>query len=854
MKFLGGKCRFFQEPCSSPGLLEFFFLCLSIFSFTATALPQASLTGIANLLLNLPAEFVLAADSIAAAVINAFIQGAEILSGQPNPELYWAYGRSPPVYPSPNATGQQGWQDAFSQARALVAQLTIEEKAGISLGSSTTKGCSGFIGPIDSVGFPGLCLNDAESGVRNGELVSGFPAQIHVGASWNRQLAQERGLYIGREFKTKGINVALGPVVGPLGRLAKGGRNWEGFSNDPYLAGSLVYPTINGMQESVIACVKHFIVNEQETNRAPFFLGFIPGLANQSVSSNVDDRTMHELYLWPFYDAMRAEPGAVMCSYNRINGSHACQNSKALNGLLKTELGFQGFVVSDWYGSHTGIAANKAGLDMVMPSSQFLSASTLATAVNNGSLDVSRIDDQATRILAPWFRYAKFSDPGMDDHASVDAREAASQSTLFQAAVEGHVLVKNVDAVLPLNAPPALSIFGYDAIAGANSSSDPLFQYGLANTQHFVNGAPFTIVDEDLNMASAASASHRCPQVALDGTMNTGAGSGAITPATAVSPYDALVQQAALDNTTLYTDFKSQNPNVASSSGPCLVFINAQSPESWDRTELQNEYSDTLVTNVASKCKNTIVIIHNAGVRLVDEWIDHPNVTAAMYAHLPGEASGSALVEILYGRQSPSGRLPYTVAHNEADYGALLNPDYPTVDNPFYSQSNFSEGLAIDYKHFILNGIEPRFAFGYGLTYSEFEYSSLEVSWNASANMQSQLPDQNTTPIPQGGYDSLYDILATATVQVTNVGHVAAAEVAQLYVGIPQSGVSKALRGFDKQLLQPGASSEYAFPLRRRDLSVWDVDTQQWVLNRGNYSFMVGKNVLDIVLTQSLEL
>jgi beta-glucosidase len=732
MRFHGTTAPILRRSAASPSAGIVLASLLLVLAGLASGLPQTT-TDVLGILAALPSQFALVADSIGAAIEVALLQAAEFLTLQPAPELYWAYGRSPPVYPSresfimlqdfccrvlicasANATGLGGWAEAYSQAKELVGLLTLEEKASLSLGSSTTNGCSGFIGPVAHANFPGLCLNDAESGVRNGQLVSGYPAQIHVGASWNRALAYDRAHYIGREFKAKGINMALGPVVGPLGRIAKGGRNWEGFSNDPYLAGSLVYPTIVGIQESVIACVKHFIANEQETNRQAFFLGFIPGLANQSVSSNVDDRAMHELYLWPFYDAIRAEPGSVMCSYNRINGSHACQNSKALNGLLKTELGFQGFVVSDWYGAHTGIAGNEAGLDMVMPSSQFLSASSFAGAVNNGSFDAARLDDQATRILAPWYRYAKFDDPGMDDHADVDARDPASQSTLFQSAVEGHVLVKNLNQTLPLQNPKVLSLFGYDAIGGSNSSSDSLFQYGLANSEHFINGAAFTILDEDLNMAAAADASHIAPEIALDGTMNTGAGSGAITPTTAVSPYDAFLQQAATDGTTLYTDFKSQSPIVRDASSPCIVFINAQSPESWDRRMLQDGYSDTLVTNVASQCHNTIVVIHNAGVRLVDNWIDHPNITAVIFAHLPGQESGNALVELMYGRQSPSGRLPYTVAHSESDYGALLGPDLATPDNPFYPQSDFTEGLMIDYKHFINEDIQPRFAFGFG--------------------------------------------------------------------------------------------------------------------------------------------
>ena len=301
-----------------------------------------------------------------------------------------------------------------------------------------------------------------------------------------------------------------------------------------------------------------------------------------------------------------------------------------------------------------------------------------------------------------------------EPHPIVDARNASSKPTIWDGAVEGHVLVKNIRNTLPLRAPKALSLFGYDAVGGTNSTSDPLFQYGTANSQHYVNGWFWTIVDQTLGLAGLGSPSHPPPQIAKDGTMLTGGGSGAITPTSAISPYDAFLQQAAKHNTTLYTDFTSQKPVVRSPSDPCLVFINAQSMEAWDRSELQSEYADILVQNVADHCWSTIVVIHHAGIRLVDSWIDHPNVTAVMYAHLPGEYSGNSLVEVMYGRQSPSGRLPYTVARKESDYGALLEPDYDTPNGEADSQSNFDEGLFIDYKHFINANIEPRFAFGYG--------------------------------------------------------------------------------------------------------------------------------------------
>lgn len=204
-------------------------------------------------------------------------------------------------------------------------------------------GCVGVSGSSKAVNFPGLCLHDAGNGVRETDGVNAYASGIHVGASWNKTLARERGIFMGAEFRMKGVNVALGPVVGPIGRMISSGRNWEGFGSDAYLNGVLGAESIRGLQQNVIACVKHLVGNEQETNRNPISDDDDITLSS---SSNIDDRTMHELYLWPFQDAVAAGVGSVMCSYNRINQSYGCEHSKVINGMLKGELNFQGFVVS----------------------------------------------------------------------------------------------------------------------------------------------------------------------------------------------------------------------------------------------------------------------------------------------------------------------------------------------------------------------------------------------------------------------------------------------------------------------------------------------------------------------------
>lgn len=295
-------------------------------------------------------------------------------------------------------------------------------------------------------------------------------------------------------------------------------------------------------------------------------------------------------------------------------------------------------------------------------------------------------------------------------------------------------------------------------------------------------------------------------------------------------------------------DFTNVNPpTINANTDACLVFINAYSSESFDRTTLTNDFSDQLVKNVATNCSNTIVVIHSAGIRVVDEWIEHPNVTAVVFALLPGQETGNSIVDVLYGDISPSGRLPFTVAKKEKDYGSLLNT---TLGSGPFPQDNFTEGLYIDYRFFDKYNITPRYEFGYGLSYSSFAYSNLTVT-QTSENTK-EYPTVNAT-IPQGGHKELWDVLFNVTVTVENAGNVSAAEIPQLYVEIPTAPKSQ-LRGFEKVKLEAGESKTATFSLKRRDLSIWDVATQQWRLQKGSYPIVVGASSRDVKLTGSLEI
>ncbi|KAL1886965.1 hypothetical protein Cpir12675_006805 [Ceratocystis pirilliformis] len=739
--------------------------------------------------------------------------------------------REHPDIQPPEIKGLDSWHYARQKAARLVAVMTLEERVSLTSGVPSPNGCVGWIAPVERVGFPGLCTDDAGNGLRNADFVSAWPSGIHVGASWNRNLSYFRAYGMGDEFKNKGVNLLLGPVVGPMGRIVRGGRNWEGIAVDPYLAGQLVSSTVKGHQDAgVMTSTKHFIANEQETYRWPR-----NGI--EAISSNIDDRTLHEFYLWPFQDAVKAGTVNVMCSYQRLNNSYVCQNSKALNGLLKTELGFQGFVVSDWRAQHSGVASALSGLDMAMPTHEGFWGDQLVKAVQNGSVPEARVNDMATRIIASWYKLGQdktFTSPGFGrpgsiraSHPTIDARRKEHRKALFDGAVEGHVLVKNLNQSLPLSSPRMISIFGYSA-----KSPDS------------VNPSSWISFSDPLDPEFFSSA------IALNGTMISGGGSGATSPSNLVSPFEAVKMRAFQDGTAVFWDFESAEPEIDPASDACLVFGNAWAAEKFDRPNLHDDYTDGLIKHVASECANTIVVFHNSGPRLVAQFADNDNITAIIFGHLPGQDTGPAITSILYGDTDPSGRLPYTVARNESDYFSA-GPDLPEGKFQIFPQSNFSEGVFVDYRYFDEHAIEPHYEFGFGLSYTTFSYTNLTMRPSPNVNLD-QLP---SGPVVEGGQKDLWDVLYIVSVTVKNTGSRDGKDVPQLYVRIPADGApGKQLRGFDKVQIATAESVQVTFPLTRRDLSFWDVTTQKWRLPRGEFGVFIGQSSRRIVLEGSFKI
>ncbi|KAJ7607968.1 beta-glucosidase [Roridomyces roridus] len=738
---------------------------------------------------------------------------------------------------APTATPQNvspQWTAAYAKASAAVAKMSLQDKVNLATGE--TGHCVGNTPAISSISFPGLCLEDSPVGVRYADLVSAFPAEINVAATFNRTLMNQRGAAMGTEFKGKGVHVALGPMMN-LMRAAAAGRNWEGFGGDPYLSGfineSERIQTIVGIQSSgVQACAKHYINNEQEHFR-------------ETSASMVDDRWQHEIYSLPFLRSVQANVASVLCSY--INSSFACENDKMLNGVLKTEFGFQGCkkLIADWWATHSTLSIN-AGLDMTMPGDISSSSGTsyfgsnLTAAVNSGQVTQARMNDMATRILAAWyligqdtnFPAVNFDAWNTGDSSNKHVNVQATHATLIrQIDAAGTVLLKNTNGALPLKAPRTIAIVGNGA---TNASGGP-------------NNYPDRGGD--------------------DGVLGLGWGSGTVQFPYLTTPLDAIKSRSASDGTVVTSSTSDSDltgaKNAATGKDVAFVFVTADSGEGYitvegnagDRNSLSAWHNgaslessacliDALIAAVAAANKNTIVCINAVGPINMEAWINNAN-SAFLYvlSGVPGQEAGSSLVDVLYGAYNPSGRLPYTIGKSVTDYSAqvLFNQQGSITPIPY------SEGLFIDYRHFDQAGIAPRFEFGFGLSYTTFAYSGLAVSGSTAGGTRQSGPGSSLDPW-------LHDPVVTVTFTIQNNGTVAGNEIPQLYLTFPTSANSapKNLKGFDSVFVGVGQSVSVSMTLSRFDFATWNTVTQRWEVVTGTTTISIGASSRDIRLTGSI--
>jgi len=507
-----------------------------------------------------------------------------------------------------------------------------------------------------------------------------------------------------------------------------------------------------------------------------------------------------------------------MCSYNQVNNTYACQNDRTLNQILKSEFGFRGFVMSDWWATKTNTDSVLGGMDMIMPGDPSF-ATDLKNALQSGRLTMDRVNDMAVRILTPWYLLGQDSNfPAVNFNAF-----HPEQSKMVNVAGDHYKVIREVGAA--------------SNVLLKNSENLLPFKKSLSFGKQYT----FGLVGSDAGLTDDGP--NTCPDHGCDyGTLAQGWGSGTTNFPYLISPM-AAIQQRALENSQTVTWALSDwdvatAVAMAKTVDVALVFSNADSGEDYitfdgnqgDRNNLTLwNNGDVMIKAIADVNPNTVVVIHSVGPVLAP-WADHPNIKAIVFAGLPGQESGNALVDVLFGDVNPSGRLIFTIAKERSDYPAEVVYSSP---NPS-PQIDYKEGLFIDYKWFDAKKIEPTFEFGFGLSYTTFKYSNLAF-------------------VKTGEYDgNLNTSIYNVSVTVTNSGNVAGHEVAQLYLGFPnQDEPVRQLRGFERVHLNVGESKTVKFPLDSLELSTWDVGSQEWNLSRGNFTAFVGASSRDIRLQGS---
>lgn len=659
------------------------------------------------------------------------------------------------------------------QIREIISQMTLEEKASF---------CSGadfwHTEALERLGIPASMVSDGPHGLRKqaeqadhlgiNESIKAvcFPAGCGSAASFNRELLTQMGEIIGNECQAEGVSVILGPAVN-IKRSPLCGRNFEYYSEDPYLASQMAGALIKGIQsKNVGTSIKHFLANNQEVRR-------------MSVTAEIDERTLREIYLAAFEAAVTEQkPWTVMCSYNKINGVYAAENKKYLTDVLRDEWGFDGYVMSDWGAVNNRVADLEAGLDLEMPSSHGLNDKLIVEAVRQGKLKEEVVDRAVERILNIVYRFEE----NRDETAVFDRdkdHEAAGKI-----AEETIVLLKN-EGILPLSETQKVAFIGKYA-------RKPRYQGGGSShiNSHKVTGA--------LDVAK--------------GNPNVTFAEGFTDDRDEVD--EALLQEAV---------------NAAKEADVAVIFAglpDAFESEGFDRTHMSMpDCQNILIEKVAEVQPNVVVVLHN-GSPVEMPWL--PKVKGVLESYLGGQAVGTAQYNILFGKVSPSGKLPETFPVKLEDNPSYLN--FPGEGD----RVEYREGIFVGYRYYDKKKMEVLFPFGHGLSYTTFSYSNLKLS-------AGQIKDTEEV---------------TVSVDVTNTGTMAGKEVVQLYVSDKESSVirpEKEMKGFVKLELKPGETRTATFKLNKRSFAYYNTQIHDWHVETGTFTIMIGKSSRDIVLKEELE-
>ncbi|WP_435095895.1 beta-glucosidase [Halarchaeum sp. P4] len=695
----------------------------------------------------------------------------------------------------------------------LVAELTLAEKVALTHGANDPDGrATGYVQGIERLDVPPLRMVDGPLGVRvPGESATAFPAPLALAATFDTALAEEYGAALGRETKGMDADVLLAPGANLI-RVPQNGRNFEYYSEDPVLSAAFAARVTAGIQsEDTIATPKHYVANNQETHRA-------------SVSADVSERALRELYLPSFRAAVEAGAGSVMTAYNSVNGTRMSDHERLLRDVLKDEWDFEGYVVSDWFGTEDAAAAANAGLDVEMPGVTMAEmagaldeegeqefeipeelargmpdhescerfAEVLADRVREGALDEARLDDMVTRVLTQMDRIGRLD--GTRGDGAVDTPE--HRALAERVATRGSVLLKNDDDVLPLADDAAV------ALVGPNVDETVLGGGGSSETTPVTETTP-----EDGITARA------------DGDVTVEYG---LPPVEAVSMLEMMVGGEQGDDQGESPNEPTREADVegavaaATDADVAVVCVRDTATEAIDRDSLalpdrQNE----LVVAVAEAAERTVVVCNTSGpVEL--PWRDA--VDAIVQNWYPGQAHGDALAAVLYGDADPGGRLPVTFAPEEAYPTSGDERRYPGVDGVVH----YDEGVFVGYRHFDDAADVPTYPFGHGHSYAEFAYTDAALEGD------------------------------TVRVTVENTAERAGREVVQVYVRPPERDDRpvRELAGFASVPVPAGASETVAIDLDDHAFETYDED-DGWVTPPGEYTLEVGRSSRDTRLELS---
>jgi beta-glucosidase len=656
--------------------------------------------------------------------------------------------------------------DADVSVADAVSSLSVTDRVKLLSGGSMWETASlGEIAPVVlSNGPHGVGKQTAEGdhvGATATVPATCFPSATTLASTWDLDLVSEVGAAMGREARSHGVDVLLGPGMN-LKRHPGGGRVFEYFSEDPLVSGKIAAALVRGVQsQGVGSSIKHFAGNNQETDR-------------MRMDSVIDERTLRELYLRGFEIAVReSAPWTVMTSYNLLNGVHTGESDWLLNKVLREEWGFDGLVMTDWIATFDRESGIRAGLDLEMPNSSNSWDARILRALNTGTLDESEVNTAAERVVALSQR-AQIAREGALDPVDLDAHHSLAR----RAAAAGTVLLRN-DGLLPLERELRLALIG----AGART---PRYQ-GVGSAA--VNAWRVDSVEHELR-----------ERFGSDMTFAPG--------------YDSTSGEVSAENL--------QEARNAATSADAVVLLLAvpagAEAEGVDRNHLRMpDGFEVLVRDVIAANPRTVVVLVN-GAPLEIPWADEP--AALIEAYLGGQASGSALVDVLTGAAEPGGRLAESFPVHASDLPASSN--FPTTR----TQTQYRETHFVGYRFHDTFGVAPRFPFGHGLTYTDFDYGHLEAL--------------------VAGDD------VTVSLDVTNTGSRTGSDVVQMYVAFPSSVVSRPaqeLRAFTRVRLEPGETRRVTMSLDRDALAMFDVVQQRWLVEPGRYEIRVGASSRDIRCT-----